>query len=137
MATQIINSQLQSSYVEVVITESFLVKRDEWIASCGIHTQPVEPTDDEYLTWALSNLEASNARPLSQRTNWEVINKQEPNGAGAGVWSAQLYQYNIEPSSSIISLQIPIQDLPLSYTDEDIITWGRNAGKLRAAEQMY
>lgn len=133
MATHAVNSQIQQEYVEANITENYLLKRDEHLASSSI-TQENRPTDNEFFAQALSNIAESNARPLSQRTNYEVFNVNE---VEVGVWTAQINQFNVEEWSRVVDLRIPIEALPAEYTDTDIITWGRANSLLRLATDIY
>jgi hypothetical protein len=137
MATHSINSQAEETFVLASVTESYNIKRDINITGTMVFVQDEEPSNDAYGLYAFNNAENLNVYPPSQRSNYEVVNKQQVATAPNIAWSAQLEQFNIEPTSRIVDLQIPIEDLPSSYTDEDIISWGRANAGLRQASDIY
>lgn len=137
MATHSINSQIEETFVLASVTESYNIKRDINITGTMVFVQEEEPSNDDYYLYALNNAQDLNVYPPSQRSNYEVVNKQQVSTTPSIAWSAQLEQFNIEPTSRIVDLQIPIDELPSNYTESDIIEWGRANAGLRQASDIY
>jgi hypothetical protein len=134
MATFVINSTAEQEYVESSVTESYLRKIDEHTAFGGVHDQITQPADEFYFQWAQDNIQASNARPPEQRTNYEIFSRVFVENEG---FSAYINQFNIIDAVRTVELKIPIADLPSLYTEADILTWGRNQNLLRNESDIY
>ena len=76
-----------------------------------------------FIANALAN---SEIYPPASRA-FTVVN---PRNGNNDCWGADFVQGNLEDRERTVSLEIPIGDLPTTYTGADVIAWGKAAGKL-------
>ena len=90
-----------------------------------------EPTLEEVVAFGFTQ---GTLYPLESRDGTEITHRFYDENQPATPYAAQLRQWNWQNLERDVTLQIPRSELPGPYTPEDIIAWGRAAGKLQLPE---
>lgn len=127
LRSQSVNTSTEATLVRANVVEAYTAETDVTCASTNTaipHADP-QPDDAVFIANALAN---SEIYPPASRAGTIVT----PRNGNNDCWGADFVQFNLEDRERTIALEIPIGDLPANYTSDDVIAWGKAAGKLLA-----
>lgn len=125
LLSQSVEATTEAHLIRATVRETYNASTDETCASTNTaipFTDP-QPTDAVFIANARANSEI-----YDPATRDETI--VTPRNGNNNCWGADFVQFNWQQCQRDVQLEIPISELPSAYSGDDVIAWGRAAGKL-------